>query len=786
MSKTHIKNPLPKRFKREIRSDIGKYIVIFALLVVSIGFTSGFLVAADSMIVAYDESFAKYNVEDGNFTLQNRANPAQTRAIENIDGEVPVKLYEQFYSEFELENESTLRVFANRTIVNTPCVMEGELPDEQGEIAIDRMYADNNGLSIGDEISDKNSDRSWIITGLVALPDYSALFSSNNEIMFDSMQFGVSVVSEEEFETFLLKTNRYTWKYLNGVDGTKKSIENENELSDELMKRINREVALDDFVPRYLNQAITFTGTDMGSDRAMMEVFLYIMVVITAFVYAITMKDTITKEATVIGTLLASGYTKSELVRHYMSMPLLVTLIAAIVGNILGYTAFKEVCIALYYNSYSLPTYTAHWNANAFLRTTIIPIAIMAFITWFVLRRSLSFSPMNFLKRNLTRNKNKSAVKLSKKIPFFARFRSRIILQNIPNYLVLLFGIFFANTLLFFGMALPNLLTNYQDKIVNEIISEKQYVLSIPQDVMDEDRKTESMINLAKYMKDIETENTDAEKFSAYSLNTITDNGARTDEIMIYGIVEDSKYIDVDFDDNDVYVSSLYADKFGVEVGDVITLKEQYEDDTYEFEITGILHYEGAMNIFMDIDKLNETFDLPKGIFSGYFANTEITDIPEEYIGSVIDYESLTKVSRQLMKSFGGFMKLVDAFSVLLFVFLIYLLSKIIIEKNAQSISMTKILGYTDGEVSRLYLVATSIAVIVFVLVTLPIVYVVIDLLWRFFIAFRMSGWIRYEVDNSIYIKMFSLAMASYVVVALLEFWKIRRIPMDEALKNVE
>ncbi len=49
-----------------------------------------------------------------------------------------------------------------------------------------------------------------------------------------------------------------------------------------------------------------------------------------------------------------------------------------------------------------------------------------------------------------------------------------------------------------------------------------------------------------------------------------------------------------------------------------------------------------------------------------------------------------------------------------------------------------------------------------------------------------MSGWIRYEVDNSIYIKMFALAMASYVVVALLEFWKIRRIPMDEALKNVE
>ena len=39
---------------------------------------------------------------------------------------------------------------------------------------------------------------------------------------------------------------------------------------------------------------------------------------------------------------------------------------------------------------------------------------------------------------------------------------------------------------------------------------------------------------------------------------------------------------------------------------------------------------------------------------------------------------------------------------------LIYLLSKIIIEKNAQSISMVKILGYTNGEISKLYIMSTS------------------------------------------------------------------------------
>lgn len=92
----------------------------------------------------------------------------------------------------------------------------------------------------------------------------------------------------------------------------------------------------------------------MGGDRAMIIVLLYIVIAIMAFVFGITTSNTIRKEAGVIGTLRASGYTKNELIRHYMFMPLLVTFIGAIVGNLLGYTVFKNVCADMYYGSYSL------------------------------------------------------------------------------------------------------------------------------------------------------------------------------------------------------------------------------------------------------------------------------------------------------------------------------------------------------------------------------------------------------------------------------------------------
>ena len=44
-----MKNPLNKRLPREFRKDFGKYLVIFLLLVITIGFVSGFLVADGSM-----------------------------------------------------------------------------------------------------------------------------------------------------------------------------------------------------------------------------------------------------------------------------------------------------------------------------------------------------------------------------------------------------------------------------------------------------------------------------------------------------------------------------------------------------------------------------------------------------------------------------------------------------------------------------------------------------------------------------------------------------------------
>lgn len=772
-----MKSPLRKRIPRELRAEFGKYLVVLILMISTIGFVSGFLVADGSMLQAYNEGFEKYNIEDGNFRVKKELTSFQKKEITANE----VTLYENFYIEQSVDNGSTLRFFKNRKDVNRVCLMKGKLPESSDEIAIDRMYADNNHISVGDVLI--SGGKKWKVTGFVALSDYSCLFQNNNDSMFDAVKFGVSVVTPEGFET--LNQDKLQYSYSWQYDTSPKTEGQEKKIADKFMESLGKEVSLNSFVPRYQNQAINFTGNDMGSDKAMIIVLLYIVIVIMAFVFGITISNTIRREAGVIGTLRASGYTKKELIRHYMALPVIITLVGALIGNVLGYTVMKNVCASMYYGSYSLPTYVTIWNADAFWMTTLVPILIMLVVNCSVLCHKLRLSPLKFLRRDLSGKKQTKALPLSPKLGFFHRFRLRVIFQNMSNYAVLFVGIVFANLLLFFGLLLPSTLNHYQQEIKSNMLAKYQYMLDVPVSAVTGD-DSENVLELLQYYMGTKTLNDDAEAFSAYSLNTLPSK-YKTDEVLLYGIKKSSKYIDVDFDDSDeVYISGAYAEKFQLEPGDKITLKEKYEKKKYTFTVKGIYNYSGALCVFMPQKQLNDTFNLGNYYFSGYFSNSKITDINKKYIGSVVDLEALTKVSRQLTVSMGGMMNLINGFAIGIFIVLIYLLSKIIIEKNAQSISMAKILGYTNGEIGKLYIWSTTIVVVICLLLSLPIEKAIMGVVFREMMLSSVSGWIALWIDPKIYLKMFLIGIGTYAVVSLLEYRRIRRIPMDEALKNAE
>lgn len=760
-----MRNPLNKRFLRELKGELAKYIVIFVFMTAVIGLISGFLIADGSMYDTYNKSFEKYNIEDGNFELYSKADESVIDKLEKEN----VTIYENFYKEENVvrhnnikndeDSQSTLRFYVNREEIDKVDLMEGSLPEDINEIAIDRMYAENNDIKVQDTLT--VGSRILKVTGLVALSDYSSLFSDNSDTMFDSLKFGVGVVSQKCFDAYDDTHIHYvySWLYDNKPEDDKEA----KLMADDFVKTISANAILVNYIPQYINQAIHFTGDDIGSDRSMMIVLLYVLIVIMAFVFAVTTNNTIVKEANVIGTLRASGYTRGELLRHYILLPIIVTIFGALVGNILGYTVFKDIFVATYYGSYSLPTYHTLWNADAFLLTTVVPVIIMLVINIVIIGCRLKLSPLKFLRRDLSGKQKKKAMRLPA-FRFFNRFRLRIIIQNMPNYITLFIGILFANVLLLFGIMLGPMLTHYQNEITDKLIAKHQYVLKTLVDVDDNA----------------------AEKYCVKTLATI-EGRLKSEDVLVYGVKDNSIYADINtasLKDNEVYITNGYADKFRIKKGDKITLKEKYDDNEYEFTVKDMYDYPSSFAIFMSDAAFKNVFDKSEDYYSGYFSDN-ILDIDEKYVATQITLDDLTKVSRQLDRSMGETFNLVKIFAVVLFAVLMFLLTKLIVEKNTTSISMVKILGYSNREISRLYVTSTTIVVVLSVALSIGLSVIIMNYLFRVFME-EMSGWISCYYAPHIFPVMFILNITVYAVISFFMMAKIKKIPMDEALKTVE
>ena len=116
---------------------------------------------------------------------------------------------------------------------------------------------------------------------------------------------------------------------------------------------------------------------------------------------------------------------------------------------------------------------------------------------------------------------------------------------------------------------------------------------------------------------------------------------------------------------------------------------------------------------------------------------------------------------------------------------LIYLLTKLIIEKNENAISMVKILGYEPKEIASLYLLSTTVVMLLWTLLGLFVGYFVIKMMWEI-ILMQMDGWFTYYTSPIGFVKMYAFVMIGYFIVMFMDYRRIKRIPMDEALKNVE
>ena len=199
----------------------------------------------------------------------------------------------------------------------------------------------------------------------------------------------------------------------------------------------------------------------------------------------------------------------------------------------------------------------------------------------------------------------------------------------------------------------------------------------------------------------------------------------------------------------------------------------------------GIYDYTAGIAVFMNSGQFNDFFEKDEGYFSGYMSDTKISDISDKYIAKEITIKDMMKVSEQLDHSMGSYMTYFQYVCFIVAAIILYLLTKIIIEKNERSIAMTKILGYENGEIASIYLIPTAVVVFFSEFLAIYIGYKLMNFFWKL-IMMKMSGWFAFIMPVSGFVKEFLLVFAAYLLITVLDFIRIRRIPKVLALKNME
>ena len=747
-----MRNPLHKSLKKEFLRNRSRYISLSLVLILMIGVVTGFLSVAYSAKELLIKDQISSKVEDGQLALRDRMDVKTKTKLEALG----LKVYEQFYTEQSVSRDTMVRVYRKRFDINRATLHEGRMPNKQTEIALDRLFALKNGYNIRDTI--RMSGKSMTITGLISVPDYTSLIQKNSDMMMDPIHFGIAIVTDTGFQT--LSTDRIVYSYSYYLDDRELNDFQKQKRADDIQEICIREGAvLENLLTAQMNQAISFLPNDMGSDIPMVQTLLYIILMILAFIFVVISQTMIEEQASVIGTLLASGYTRRELLQHYMMLPTILIIVSAGIGNLIGYTLFPNLFTDMYYSNYCLPPLSIQPVWEALLSTTVMPFIFMMLILYVLLKRRLRLSPLRFLRKDLRRHRQRRYIPLHGS-SFFQRFRIRIILQNKGSYLVLFLGIIFASFLLMFALILTPSMEQYIRNLEADTRCDYQYLLKAPVQA-------------------------DGEKVTLTSLKVYYVGGDLDLDVTLYGLGPNSGYytdMTLSSDPKSIVISSDFASKMSLQVGDAITLRNPYRDKAYSFTIQDIYPYNAGFSAYMPRNQLNQLLHEDHTYFNGYLSNQPL-DIEEAYVQSVVTRSDLVKINEQMTQAFSQLLPVLTSVSIAIYLVVLYILTRLVTDRNAISMSFLKVMGYTAKEIRSLYLHATTLVVLASLTAALPLCNIALRYLMKF--AFmKFTGNLSVYIPGYVYFLVFVTGGVAYLFIKALLTRRIEQMELGYALKE--
>ena len=515
------------------------------------------------------------------------------------------------------------------------------------------------------------------------------------------------------------------------------------------------------FLKQSDNPRIFATKNDKLVDIEVGIIAGVIIFILLAYVISVFVVHSIESESSIIGTLYSMGVTKNDLLTHYITLPVVVTFLAGLIGALVAATGIMAPMIAeSSYSYFSIAEFSFHVPMYLWIYSVAVPPIIAVIVNVLVIRSKLNRTALSLI-RNEVKQKGMKKINL-KGLDFVSAFRIRQMLREMRSTLAVVFGMFLSILIFMIGVNCYILCTNIAKDYENDTKYEYMYTLKYPKEVPPEDAEP------------------------AYAYTCKKDTMGYNFDVTILGIDDDNPYFDVNPGDSktDVVVSNAFAEKFDLKEGEEFVVTDEDKELKYAFKVKEITQYSTSFFIFMDIDVMRDMMGEASDYYNVLFSDKSL-DIDSGRLYSTTTKEDIVKGSSVFTSLMMPMIYTLSFASAAILCVVMYLMMKVMIDRSAYNISLIKVFGYKRKEVRKLYLDGNFYTIALGALVCLPLSKVLMNKLFPFMIPNVACG-LNIGAPFIFFVVAYLVIIALYFVINTMLVRRLNKFTPAEVLKNRE
>ncbi len=807
---------------REIRASLGRYLAIFAIIALGVGFFSGLKVSREAFLDAGNSFIADNNMFDFRLVSTLGLTGDDLEEVRKLSGvEFAYGAYQADAIVKDGEKEFVARFHSEDENVNKLSLTAGRLAEKPGEIVADARHYNagdiGKHISISEnnkqEISGRFKTKEYEIVGIA----YSTLYLNyergttsvgNGSIScfffmtadnFDLQVYtDIYVTMSDKYEIY---SDEYNDMISSGKDRFKTFLEEQSEKrfkplsifpgqSIELLKPSL-------FVlTRSENIGYVCFENDSSIVEGIAVVFPVFFFLVAALVCVTTMSRMIEEQRTQIGVLKALGYSDAVIMGKYMIYSGSAALIGCIGGFFLGCKVFPAIIWKVYGLMYGFSEIKFVFNPLLFLISLAVAVFCSVGTTWISCKKDLKMMAAGLMRPKAPKTGKRIFLErigwIWRKIPFLHKVSIRNVFRYRGRFFMMMLGIGGCAGLLVTGYGIRDSITEIAEEQYSRILVYDELV-NFSEEMKEDDLsefyktfedKTETFMPI--YQTSVDPVDTGA--FRSVNLTVLYGEDKWKDVLLLHD--DDGNQLEYP-KEGEVILTENVAKANSVKTGDYITFRDSGYHEL-ELKVSGICEnyfnsyaYIGSAtykNLIKEDPPYRSAFIVVKNGTDLHEAAASFMN--DKRVSAVSVNADTREMFSKMMQTMNYIVILVIACAAALAFIVLYNLTNINITERIREIATIKVLGFYAGETASYVFRENMALTLMGAVVGLPMGIA----LHRYVMSNIKIEMVTFDIHvngiSFVYAVLYTIAFALFV--DLVMYFKLAKINMAESLKSVE